>query len=1069
MNKKFLSAILFGALVVSTGSFVSCANNDDDIKQLQDQNSELKTQLAQLKSELQAELKNAANASQVAAIEAKLSAIESATAENLQATINALKGNFETPAARLVALETQLKALKGLEGVNVSEVVAAINKAKENATADFSALSAMIDEIDADLNVLETAVRALVFQPEFYLDGIEAAEYTYLRYVALDDDRDTFVAEKKNYDGNPVAIKDGFKWQYAHRGDIQAVYEKPSVLDESSLLDKSEGWGALVATGKNVPNTVQFAVNPSNAKLSLDMIIKNVCAMTRADEASVIYAKEIARENGIVTVQYEIENPLALITANNVESSFDIIGKKANTSVFKLVAASNNEQAVESDWGVLYETAVQPVAIALNEKSSWNAPIDCTGKFNELHKNPYEALADKPTFALAYNDEKGVNMAENIEIHMIKMDVEKTGATSEHFAVSLADAAAKYGLTYEFIAVPYTADGNVTEPTNYSTMTDGTGAANVVANIVSKETGAPEVGVQGESSVGKQPLYQVLVKKGDDVVLDAYIKIIIARQVEPIISEELPLGQKAYDCKGLTFTSTWYQFSTIVLQNAVKMSKEEFVAKYKLEVNSANEAIQYSAPGTKKADLYTAITEVPDPLETTNNVLTFALDEYAQQYIIEDKEGMADVIYVKYVSQDDRYQDMGIDPEVYVPLAFSLTNPAKIYTYEKKNVNFWYAADGTPNITPDEALRFNVNYPEDGKNTKSFVRDINDAWEGKTLKLSGASSTTKQYYFHPATNGVVVTDEYSVPGEKYEYTLSVESDEVLCHKWNANHTLKVENNLDSIEQNCKVYVGYGIYNNNVLKATYNKVTEVIATLNQVTGEVVYKNDSELAKRVLNAVSHKNAEAKAYVGIVAADACDHAIAVENGVFPVYFLRPIDIEGVAEKKVVDAKANADFVSLFDMFKFTDWRDVEFFNKEANDYKNVWLLAYYNVNTITVDTKNILTNMNQADAETLVKLSSINADVKISYVDHNKVTVIADGKKSINMTPFNKESKGVKSTYTEIVDHFGYIKYENKGANVSDFKVVIPVEFAYDWGTIKKNVTIYVEGSMANHDGE
>ena len=38
MNKKFLSAILFGALMVSsTGTFVSCKDYDDDIENLQDQ------------------------------------------------------------------------------------------------------------------------------------------------------------------------------------------------------------------------------------------------------------------------------------------------------------------------------------------------------------------------------------------------------------------------------------------------------------------------------------------------------------------------------------------------------------------------------------------------------------------------------------------------------------------------------------------------------------------------------------------------------------------------------------------------------------------------------------------------------------------------------------------------------------------------------------------------------------------------------------------------------------------------------------------------------------------------
>ena len=35
MNKKFLSAILFGALMVtSTGTFVSCKDYDDDIDEI---------------------------------------------------------------------------------------------------------------------------------------------------------------------------------------------------------------------------------------------------------------------------------------------------------------------------------------------------------------------------------------------------------------------------------------------------------------------------------------------------------------------------------------------------------------------------------------------------------------------------------------------------------------------------------------------------------------------------------------------------------------------------------------------------------------------------------------------------------------------------------------------------------------------------------------------------------------------------------------------------------------------------------------------------------------------------
>ena len=53
MNKKFLSAILFGALMVtSTGTFVSCKDYDDDIDNLQEQINTVVKDLADLKSQI---------------------------------------------------------------------------------------------------------------------------------------------------------------------------------------------------------------------------------------------------------------------------------------------------------------------------------------------------------------------------------------------------------------------------------------------------------------------------------------------------------------------------------------------------------------------------------------------------------------------------------------------------------------------------------------------------------------------------------------------------------------------------------------------------------------------------------------------------------------------------------------------------------------------------------------------------------------------------------------------------------------------------------------------------------
>ena len=55
MNKKFLSAILFGALMVSsTGTFVSCKDYDDDIDRIDKELTDLKSQIAALQSKIDA-------------------------------------------------------------------------------------------------------------------------------------------------------------------------------------------------------------------------------------------------------------------------------------------------------------------------------------------------------------------------------------------------------------------------------------------------------------------------------------------------------------------------------------------------------------------------------------------------------------------------------------------------------------------------------------------------------------------------------------------------------------------------------------------------------------------------------------------------------------------------------------------------------------------------------------------------------------------------------------------------------------------------------------------------------
>ena len=82
MNKKFLSVILFSALMVGTaGTFTSCKDYDDDIENLDKKTSDLNTQLTTLQSALDAAksdiaaAKSAADAAKEAAATAKAEAI----------------------------------------------------------------------------------------------------------------------------------------------------------------------------------------------------------------------------------------------------------------------------------------------------------------------------------------------------------------------------------------------------------------------------------------------------------------------------------------------------------------------------------------------------------------------------------------------------------------------------------------------------------------------------------------------------------------------------------------------------------------------------------------------------------------------------------------------------------------------------------------------------------------------------------------------------------------------------------------------------------------------------------
>ena len=114
MNKKFLSAILFGALMVtSTGTFVSCKDYDDDIENLQSQinnlatKSDVEAKLAQLQSALNAaQAESSANAADIAALEKEVASMQA----KIQAAVEADMAKYKAD------IEALIKKVEGIVG-----------------------------------------------------------------------------------------------------------------------------------------------------------------------------------------------------------------------------------------------------------------------------------------------------------------------------------------------------------------------------------------------------------------------------------------------------------------------------------------------------------------------------------------------------------------------------------------------------------------------------------------------------------------------------------------------------------------------------------------------------------------------------------------------------------------------------------------------------------------------------------------------------------------------------------------------------------------------------------------
>jgi len=213
MRKKYLSALLFGALLfASAGTFTSCKDYDDDIAGLQDQVTPLSDRLTSVESSITA--LQQADATLTSQISAAQDAAE-------QAALQAQQNAVQEAAAQLAEVREELVGL--INGTASAEDVAAINTEIATIKGQIETLSAMNNDIaalrDADTQ-LSTAIADL--------DSKVAANATAIGNLeaALQTQSDALTAYQGENDAEVAAVK----------SDIQALQEKVAELAGSEDL-----------------------------------------------------------------------------------------------------------------------------------------------------------------------------------------------------------------------------------------------------------------------------------------------------------------------------------------------------------------------------------------------------------------------------------------------------------------------------------------------------------------------------------------------------------------------------------------------------------------------------------------------------------------------------------------------------------------------------------------------------------------------------------------------------------------------------------------------------------------
>ena len=772
MNKKFLSTILFGALMVaSTGTFVSCKDYDDDIDDLNKKYEQLANSLDELKESI---------GSYVSSV------TYDASTGKLTVTGGDGSSASVTIAANLPNYTIEVTA-DGTVSLKKDGAVVSSGKISFPAAAGFDASKLSVVNGVLQYDGKPTAVKIPKNSIEEIKDGETVVGYT----ITLDGKPYSFSVI------DALALRSLVFVPQCYVGGIPAMdfssFEfNPMTKEDETMADGTSTKGKAVLTPEVI---AQYNMNPSavsKAQIDVENLAFDIKCVpyhgkTTTTARSVEHAAKatfagIDTKKGLLNVKVSAKSEFfEALSSENV----DVVALQVPlTEVAKEKAGASTEGSVTSDYVSVYavEKVQSKLQIAATNKAltyDENTHHYVT-KFNDA-KEQEEIDAE-----VAFDNTEGLNLTELVKScynHPGKESATQTHGTFDN---------ATFGFSYEFDMKGFDGKDLVYEvKTGNDVPTDQEKFANITKDAEGNyRLTAKAYTINGVTyaSIDRTPIVRVkLVDKDGRIVRVGYIKV----QITPGEVKSTPITIPTYTvipaCGDESITLS-AEVMNVYVYDAVKMSKEDFYKTYQFdaEKSSANvkEYVEENAGAKETISLKWTIANA------TLWDLTKAKDEAKAVYVRKDGREGGDVV---------------------ISLSANIDRPTLSYTVADLIKNYWNQ-DQT-------AVLLNVRIPnagEEGDGEKcTYVNNLNAAFVTyKTGEMEGllklpavadkyeayAAATDYHYYFDANKN----KREITVGTAKYVITVT-DDGKILYASKNGGVAQKVAVIADEFDAVKKIY------------------------------------------------------------------------------------------------------------------------------------------------------------------------------------------------------------------------------------------------------------------------